>query len=150
MVIKPQDGHIALDRTVSGIANWANAIFVSPSVFYASHYVYSERVLDRDFSSDEAPASWCTLVQCLVRPASYRSFPHTLFRREENVAGEPEDVEFRVDDKGPEMIFRVTDDGAPKSLGNCEVVALVFVREDFLASNPDFETVTEILSPFNL
>ena len=42
--INPLPGHISLTATVSGIKNWAKAIFVSPSLFYSSDVVYAERI----------------------------------------------------------------------------------------------------------
>ena len=42
---EPLKGHIALGRTFDNINDWANAIFVSPSIFYASKYadiIYSD------------------------------------------------------------------------------------------------------------
>lgn len=46
--IKPFPGHISLDATVAGIEHWARAIFVSPSLFYASDVVYAERIVSKN------------------------------------------------------------------------------------------------------
>jgi len=35
-------GHIALGKKVNNINNWSNAVFVSPSIYYAAHPVYSK------------------------------------------------------------------------------------------------------------
>ena len=35
-------GHIPLGLTHIGIKNWSNAVFVSPSIYYAAHPVYSK------------------------------------------------------------------------------------------------------------
>ena len=43
--LKPPSNHYALGSSHQGISNWAGAIFVSPSVSYASHACYAERVL---------------------------------------------------------------------------------------------------------
>ena len=50
--IKPAEGHFSLGEVHFGVRNWAAAIFVSPSILYASHAAYSERV----FSESQ---KWC-------------------------------------------------------------------------------------------
>lgn len=84
-------GHIKTDVEVRGIKNWAQAIFVSPSVFYAGHYVYAERVTSLDNTR------WAVIIECLVKPNSFKAFPHTLFVKED-IEGEPTDVEYRIDE----------------------------------------------------
>ena len=58
--INPLPGHISIDQTVSGIKNWAKAIFVSPSLFYSSDVVYAERInsIQEDLQSNR----WACLV----------------------------------------------------------------------------------------
>ena len=41
-MIVPVAGHIKRGVTVHGIKNWSDAIFVSPSVYYAGHPVYAK------------------------------------------------------------------------------------------------------------
>ena len=55
--IKPPSNHYKLGETHFGITNWANAIFLSPSIPYASHACYSERIF-----SGNSGASWSGLV----------------------------------------------------------------------------------------
>ena len=40
--IMPVAGHISRGVTIDGIKNWSDAIFVSPSIYYASHPVYAK------------------------------------------------------------------------------------------------------------
>lgn len=56
--ITPVKGHFELGEKVFGVQNWAAAIFVSPSILYASHY--SQRV----FSEGQL---WCVLVKAYCR-----------------------------------------------------------------------------------
>ena len=44
-VIETLPGHYTLDDTIAGVKNWAKVIFVSPSIFYADHACYAERIM---------------------------------------------------------------------------------------------------------
>eukprot|EP00047_Mylnosiga_fluctuans_P009317 m.262623 g.262623 ORF g.262623 m.262623 type:complete len:444 (-) comp25642_c0_seq1:87-1418(-) len=128
-VIHTQQGHIDVKHTVAGIPNWAAAIFVSPSVFYAAHYVYSESLSLKE-PDEKAPSTWRVLFQCYVRPGSFSSHPHTFKQRDDALPNEPDNVEYRVaSDVDDETIFRVAD------RRNCVVAALVLVRDQFLREN---------------
>ena len=70
--IKPPPGHFKLDETWFGVGNWAAAIFLSPSILYAAHAVYSERVL----SNRE---NWCVVVKAYCRPGSYKAYDPTVW-----------------------------------------------------------------------
>ena len=39
--------HIARDKTVDKIPDWANGIFVSPSIFYCAHPAYSKQIISK-------------------------------------------------------------------------------------------------------
>ena len=71
--ISPPPGHFELGQTFQGVENWAAAIFLSPSIMYSSHEVYSERVT----STNE---EWCVLIKAYCRPGSYTAYDPTVFR----------------------------------------------------------------------
>jgi len=115
-----QEGHIALNRRVGSYENWANAIFISPSIFYAADAVYSERI----FSDGQR---WCVLVEARAKPGSFSKHKQTLLNRRDLLPGEPENLEYRVAVKADEdFILRV------ESNRNVIVTALVFVNLTFL------------------
>ena len=72
-MIKPPSNHYKLGETHFGITNWANAIFLSPSIPYASHACYSERI----FSGN---SQWCILVRACVKPDAYTMHEPTVYR----------------------------------------------------------------------
>jgi len=117
-LIKPPAGHFQLGRDYFGFKNWARAIFLSPSVLYASHVVYSERVVSEK-------KQWCVLVRARVAPSSYTTHdPTTLFTA---MDGEPENSEFRVPvSSDHDSILRV------ESSRNVVVTSIVFIELDFL------------------
>ena len=43
--INPIAGHVKLNVKIGNFENWAKAIFVSPSIFYADDIVYAERIM---------------------------------------------------------------------------------------------------------
>lgn len=102
-----------------------NAIFVSPSIFYAAHKVYAERI----FAVDK---QWCVLVEVRIRPGSYTQHKDTLLKKED-LPGEPKNVEYRVAvKKDDDFILRVA------SEKNVLVTAVVFVSVDFLESIDEY------------
>ena len=118
--INPAAGHIRLGEEHFGIPNWAAAIFVSPSILYASHSCYSDRV-SSEFQQ------WCVLVKVYCRPGTLKSYDPTV-RQYKPMEGEPDAPECRVpvteDDKN--VILRV------ESTRNVVVRSLIFVRLSFL------------------
>ncbi|CAF1239628.1 unnamed protein product [Didymodactylos carnosus] len=124
--ISTQLGHIALNRKVGEYQNWANAIFVSPSIFYAADVTYSERI----FSDHKR---WCILVETRVKPNSFSKHHQTLLNQRELLPGEPKDLEYRVAVKENEdFIMRVESDR------NIIVTALVFVNLTFLENIDEY------------
>jgi hypothetical protein len=99
--IAPPSSHFALGRTHEGVENWAGAIFVSPSVSYASHACYAERVRS-------GSAMWAVIIECAVRPGSFLRHAQTLGRGYSTLPGEPESSEYRVEvrDECDEQIWR--------------------------------------------
>ena len=69
--INPLPGHISLDVTVAGIKCWAKAIFVSPSLFYASDVVYAERIISNN-------KTWAVLVEGRLKPNTFTKYKSTV------------------------------------------------------------------------
>ena len=118
--IKPAAGHYSLGEEHFGIANWAAAIFLSPSILYAAHVCYSDRV----FSESQ---QWCVLVKAYCKPGSYKSYDPTVFSYKP-MDGEPVMPEYRipVHEADKNVILRV------ESTRSVVVRSLMFVRLSFL------------------
>ena len=118
-VIKTLPGHYTLDDTIAGVKNWAKAIFVSPSIFYAGHACYAERIM----SSNER---WGVLVETRIKKNCFSSHNSTVFKYKP-VDGEPVDVEYRIQVKSDDdLVFRVS------SEKNVFVTSITFILIDFL------------------
>ena len=132
--IQPLKGHVGLGSTYLGISNWAAAIFVSPSILYAAHAAYSERI----FSESQR---WCVLIKVYCKPGSYTSHDPTVVKYDP-MDGEPEATEYRVpvNEEDKSVVQRV------ESARNVVVRSLMFVRLSFL-ENPDvdFDKAMELL-----
>ena len=90
-VIKPLSWHIGRNITIDNINDWANAIFVSQSIFYAANNSYGKEI-------EANNREWIVLVEGRARIGSYYARRHT-FGSVNNytlLEGEPEDVEFRI------------------------------------------------------
>ena len=124
--ITPLPGHITIDQTVAGIKNWAKAIFVSPSIFYASDAVYAERI-----NSDSC--RWAVLIEARVKPGTYTSHNSTVFNYNSK-NGETDDVEYRVevDDENCDYIYRVAHEK------NIVIKSICFVKVKFLENVQDY------------
>lgn len=114
--IKIHVGHIKRDKTIDKIPHWAEAIFVSPSIFYCAHPAYSKDII----SSNE---SWKIFVETKVKPKSYYEKESTVFEYEYK-EGEPKMLEYRIE---------------PKDEKDVQVVSLTFVKEEFLQNIKKFE-----------
>ena len=118
--ITPPPGHIKLKKKVFDVSNWAAATFVSPSILYASHEVYSQRV----FSGGH---QWCVLVKASCNREKIKSYNGTVdsYKRKDD---EPEKLEYRVavdeEDKNVFLLIESTRDVVVRSV--------MFVRVSFL------------------
>ena len=134
--IKPSEGHIGLDIELFGVKNWAAAIFISPSILYAGHAVYSERVVSEH-------QQWCVLVKTRCKPGSYKAYNPTVGGGYVPVNGEPQISEYRVPvvEKDKNVVLRV------ESARNVVVQSLMFVRLSFFEkANSNFEKAMEVLN----
>jgi hypothetical protein len=110
----------------AGIKNWAKAIFVSPSIFYASHVVYAERIIP---NSDR----YAVLIEARVKPDSCTARKSTVVNYG-GKNGETNNVEYRVqvDDKNDVFIYRVFKEN------NVIIKSISFVKVQFLENVKDF------------
>jgi hypothetical protein len=117
--INPLPGHIDINKTVAGIKNWAKAIFVSPSLFYASDVVYAERIMSNN-------QTWAVLIEGRLKPGTFGKYNSTVLNYN-NIPGEPDQVEYRVEQKSEDdLIYRVS------SEQNIIVTSISFVLIHFL------------------
>ena len=118
--INPLPGQISLDKTVAGIKCWAKAIFVSPSLFYASDVVYAERIISNN-------KTWGVLVEGRLKPKTFTKYKSTVLNYN-NVEGEPDQLEYRVEQKNDddEIIYRITKEK------NIIVTSISFILINFL------------------
>ena len=134
LTIKPPNGHIRLGVKHFGFDDWAKAIFLSPSIAYASNSCYSEHI----WSSGE---NWCILIKALVEPTSYTKHDPTLLRYNP-IEGEPEATEYRIQVSEGDTIMRV------ESGRHVVVRSIVFISLDFLQKTPNLH-FEELMSCFD-
>jgi len=107
--------HIARKLTVDDIQDWANAIFVSPSIFYSACPAYA-----KDISCNNKP--WKVLVEVRVKPNSYYERGSTC-PQYVPLNGEPKMLEYRID---------------PKNESDVQVYSLTFVKKEFFEKAKNF------------
>ena len=121
-MITPKDGHIQLGVGLNNIDNWANAIFVSPSIFYSTHPIYAERIKSTFYGN-----SWAVLIETRLLPGSYQSF-HNTTSDKKFIKGEPSLVEFRVKGLNPLTLRK-----------NIHIIAITFILDNFLNNLKDYD-----------
>ena len=113
--IKVCVSHIERDKVVNNIKDWANGIFVSPSVFYSGYKIYSKEICCKN-------EPWRVLVEVRVKPKSF-------FERESTCPkykpknGEPEMLEYRIDAKYEKDV---------------QVYSLTFVKNEYLEKDINY------------
>ena len=106
--------HIARDKTVDNIKDWANGIFVSPSIFYCA-YAYSKEISSKN-------EQYKVFVELRVKPFIY-------YRRESTCLsyvlkkGEPKKLEYRI---------------APENEKEVQVFSLTFVKNEFFENTQNY------------
>lgn len=136
----PPENHYNLNKTILGIKNWAHAIFVSPSLTYAAHPCYSERITvplhgycpASGSRSGPAEDRFCVLIEVRVDPSGYTPGASTVSKHKP-LDGEPNLPEWRIDTAEGE-ILRVA------SRKHVVVVALVLLKQTYLDSLPSSGT----------
>ena len=101
-VLKPLSYHIGRNITIDNIKDWANAIFVSQSIFYSADEAYANEIESNN-------KDWIVLVEGRAKIGSYYTRRHT-FGNIENyklLEGEPEGVEFRIEKESDIIVVSV-------------------------------------------
>ena len=120
--LEPPANHYGLGMAHQGISNWAGAIFVSPSVSYASHACYAERVMENG-------KIWAVVMDCAIKPHCFSTHSQTVSGGYTTLPGEPDSPEYRVEveDDCEEQIIRVSKDKDLEVLG-CTLIDVEFLE----------------------
>ncbi len=153
--IKPPSNHFSLEMNYAGVQNWSKAIFVSPSILYASHPCYSERIQKGD-------SHWCVVVKVYINPSSYENYGSTVQIKDKPLDGEPSKPEYRVDKEAAEgemsrmwkAMSRFYDSGESRksfqkkteASRNVAVASVLFIDTDFLDNVNEYGLCHEDLS----
>ena len=113
---RPIEGHIPLGIKYNNIKNWAKAIFVSPSLFYASKY--SEII----FSDNQ---EWFIIIEGTVKQNNFTEHESTIYNYKLRI-NEPNKIEYRVNCEKDPVISNGDWDN------NVSVLSLLFVKKQIL------------------
>lgn len=129
--IETQAGHYKLGDTYFGIRDWARAIFVSPSILYAAHNCYAERI-------SSMGKTWAIVVKACVNPSSYSTHDPTTMQKHDPIDGEPDAPEYRIPVTENDKILRIS------STPDVIVRSVLFIRVDFLDSLDESMTYDDV------
>ena len=101
--------HIARQTPVDEIKDWANGIFVSPSIFYCCHDAYAKEICCNN-------EQYKVLVEVRVKPNSYMEHKSTCPSYKPKV-GEPTMLEYRIEAEKEKDV---------------QVYSFTFVKSEFL------------------
>jgi hypothetical protein len=127
-VVEIPGDHIRAGVSVDGVANWSDAIFVSPSIKYASDRVYSDRIVS------PGNGEWCLLVEAAVHPFGFSSHDSTLLFYNPGI-GEDPGVEFRVEPPGIETDLNQRESVEIDKISSSEnvvVLAITLLKDTFI------------------
>lgn len=123
--IKPLKGHIPLKTKLEGFDDWAKAIFVSPSIFYAGHPVYARRISSGNIE-------YSVIIETRIKPNKFSKHPPTVVKYVQK-SGEPDFVEYRIQVKDDsDLIMRI------ESEQNVIVTGILFAKTEFLKNIKDY------------
>lgn len=107
--------HIGRDKTIDKIPDWANGIFVSPSIFYCGYPAYAKEIASKN-------ETYRVLVEVRVKPKSYyereSTCPKYILKNDE-----PKKLEYRID---------------AKNENDVKVVSLTFVKNEFFEKAKEY------------
>ena len=121
----PLKNHIHLGLKNDNIDDWANAIFVSPSIFYASKY--SELI---SYKNEE----WFILIEARIKPDSFSIHESTIYGYQFKT-NEPKNVEYRI--KCSPIIERLIDHNIYER-SDIIVTSLILIKKKFLDNIKDY------------
>jgi hypothetical protein len=101
----PPSNHFARDDTYFHVANFADAIFLSPSIHYSSDRTYATPFSDGD-------RQLIPVLECSVKSGSYDVYPSTLEKYTEQPDEDIRALEWRVKDPA-----------------NIEIIAVLFITK---------------------
>ncbi len=118
--------HIGRKKTVEKISDWANAIFISPSIFYSAYGAYSKEIAVNN-------ELYKILVEVRVKPNSFTEHKSTCPKYVPKNE-EPEMIEYRV---------------PPEKESDVQVISLTFIKSEFFENVTNYKEGT-FLSENNL
>ena len=107
--------HISRDKTIDQIPDWANGIFVSPSIFYSGYPAYAKEIASKN-------ETFRILVETRVKPKSFyergSTCPRYVLKKDE-----PKNLEYRIDAKNEKDV---------------QVVSFTFVKNSFFEKTKNY------------
>ena len=123
--IKPLKGHVQLNIKVDKFNNWAKAIFVSPSIFYAGHPAYAKTIISNNIE-------YSVLIETRIKKGKFTQHKPTVVKYAQK-NGEPTFIEYRIEVKDDSnLIMRI------ESEKNVIVTSILFAKTDFLKNIKDY------------
>jgi hypothetical protein len=120
--------HIRRGTKINGIDNWSEAVFVSPTLTYATHNCYADRL------SSPGKGEWCIVMDAAIRPGCFTKHDSTVtayINKERSnskveIRVEPGERESSVNTSSNVEIIRIS------SETNVIVLAALLVKDRFI------------------
>ena len=117
---EPLEGHIPLNKRINNVNNWANAIFVSPSIFYASKY---SEIIYSDYEE------WYIIIEANIEPNCFSMYESTIYKYNFKM-WEPKKIEYRINN--------ISSVVGGKDESCIETTSLLFVKKKFLDNSDNY------------
>jgi hypothetical protein len=123
-VIRVSPYHVQTGVFHNGVENWAQGIFLAPSIIYAS--------MDLFTASKEAQ-KWCVVMNARCDPTVATAHAETKIKNYAGLEGEPKIRKWRVASNGERLDLQTPEEAERLSNGSaCVVTAALIVSKDFL------------------
>ena len=113
---EPLNGHIPLNQKVNDINNWADAIFVTPSIFYASNF---SEIIQSDYEQ------WYIIIEAKVKEGYFSEYESTLCKYNYK-KNEPKKIEYRINAKNCKRVFEAENEEG------IATISLLFAKKKFI------------------
>lgn len=127
--IKGTVRHIGLNVQYNGVANWAKAVFLSPSILYCAIPHYAEQI-------EEYTQKFSCFIEAKIKPGSYHSYGDSSGHK--LIPGEPSDLEYRLEvDENENPIY------SPDTL---HIFSVSFVDYNFLQKVKNYSELSFLVN----
>ncbi|CAD8055918.1 unnamed protein product [Paramecium primaurelia] len=135
--VETQDDYFQVYERNDGTNDWRNAIFTTPSPFYAAEMAYSERIWSKT-------QKYCCLIEVLIKQGIQQEFKSTILSRDFQIYNEPINIEYRIKYNEDAQLNEKIED-----INKFIVISALFLKEQYLHEQTNYDDCQQLLDNFS-